>query len=177
VNIYKYIKKFNETVALSITLGMGTVWCVYLFFILSILPLVIPSWTTVVMYISTTIIQLVALPAIMVGQQLLGRNSELRAEQDHETILAEFSETKELHTNVNELLQNLVEEFAETKQIHENINVMITNEMTDSADIKELHAHMHRISEKVLANAAELQELSNNVSDIKNLIKDLHSKK
>jgi hypothetical protein len=44
----------------------------------------------------------------MVGQNLLGAKSEARAEQDHEMIMAELSEIKEMHAELKTLVEGKV---------------------------------------------------------------------
>ena len=68
----KGIEKFNAWIAVKITNGVGTMWCAYAFFCLDLLmlPPVIQSnsatvWVT---YVAQTVLQLVLLPIIMVGQ-------------------------------------------------------------------------------------------------------------
>jgi len=98
------IKTINELIAKYITLMVGTMWCVYAFAILVIIPLFFPATQTIVMYISSSFLQLILLPLIMVGQDILNRKSEKRAEEDHETLLEELSEIKELHKDLHTLI-------------------------------------------------------------------------
>lgn len=82
-----WLSRINTRIAVSITLGMSTMTCVYLFLALSMIPLMVPAWTTIAMYISSTIIQLVALPLIMVGQGLMSEAQERRAAEDHQALI------------------------------------------------------------------------------------------
>jgi hypothetical protein len=77
------LKKVNNELAILITTVMGSMACVWLFFAWSLLPLALPSWTAFCMYVSSTVIQLVALPMIMVGQKLLSKSAERREATDH----------------------------------------------------------------------------------------------
>jgi len=99
------ISKINDFVAARATLLMSTMWCVYVFFVWSLLPLVFPHLQAVVFYVSGGVIQLVALPLIMVGQNVLSRKSEERAQQDHETLMAEFAEMRQMHSDLHHLLK------------------------------------------------------------------------
>jgi hypothetical protein len=99
------MKRFNEWVAVKLTQGVGSMTCAYLFFIWSILPLAVPSMTNVVSYVSQSIIQLVLLSVIMVGQDIGNRRVEERAEQDHQAIMAEMAELKEMHEELHQLLK------------------------------------------------------------------------
>jgi hypothetical protein len=98
------IQKINEFVAARATLLMSTMWCVYVFLIWSLLPLAFPHLQAVVFYVSGGVIQLVALPLIMVGQDVLSRKSETRAQEDHDTIMAAFEEIKAMHKELQLVL-------------------------------------------------------------------------
>jgi len=84
------IIKFNYWIALKITNGVGTMWCAYAFVILDLfmLPPVIKAasimvWVT---YIAQTVLQLVLLPIIMVGQNVIQEQNEAKADTDHKTL-------------------------------------------------------------------------------------------
>ena len=73
----------NGKIALALTTAVGTMWCAYVFAILALL--VVPQaiqggLLTFVQWVSQTFIQLVMLSVIMVGQNILGRASDNRAD-------------------------------------------------------------------------------------------------
>lgn len=84
------IHKLNYWIAVKITNGVGTMWCAYAFVILDLvmLPPVIKAasvmiWVT---YIAQTVLQLVLLPIIMVGQNVIQAQNESKADVDHKTL-------------------------------------------------------------------------------------------
>jgi hypothetical protein len=84
------IFKFNNWLAVKITNGVGTMWCAYAFLILDLfmLPPVIKAasimvWVT---YVAQTVLQLVLLPIIMVGQNVIQAQNESKADTDHRTL-------------------------------------------------------------------------------------------
>jgi len=84
------ISKFNYWIAVKITNGVGTMWCAYAFFLIDLLmlPPVIKAnnvmvWVT---YIAQTVLQLVLLPIIMVGQNVIQTQNESKADTDHKTL-------------------------------------------------------------------------------------------
>lgn|GEM_PF-402278 len=86
----KGIARFNFWLAVKITNGVGTMWCAYAFLILDLLmlPPVIQAnniiiWVT---YIAQTVLQLVLLPIIMVGQNVIQAQNEAKADTDHKTL-------------------------------------------------------------------------------------------
>ncbi len=99
------IAKFNTSLALKITNGVGSMWTAYLFTLLALvsLPAILtqghfvpagtfPSWLisvsliALVAWIAQTFIQLVLLPIIMVGQNVIQAQNDAKANVDHHTL-------------------------------------------------------------------------------------------
>jgi uncharacterized membrane protein len=82
----------NARIAVALTKRVGTMWTAYSFAVLAIiglfaiLGLLTPIVALLVAWLSQTFIQLVLLPIIMVGQNVLGRHAELIAEEQYNTI-------------------------------------------------------------------------------------------
>lgn len=90
------INKINDYIAVKATILMSSMWCVYGFLGLAMLPMVWPAVSSAVQYLSSAVIQLVALPLIMVGQAILGMESERRAKKDHEALMVILKEVHAL---------------------------------------------------------------------------------
>ena len=112
----KGIKKFNYWIAVKITNGIGTMWCAYAFLAIDLfmLPPVIKAnsvmvWVT---YIAQTVLQLVLLPIIMVGQNVIQAQNEGKADADHRTLtylaMLQDEQMQELK-NQTETLEKLAE--------------------------------------------------------------------
>jgi hypothetical protein len=112
----KGISKFNYWLAVKITNSVGTMWCAYTFLIIDLfmLPPVIKAnsvmiWVT---YIAQTVLQLVLLPIIMVGQNVIQSQNEAKADTDHRTLtylaILQDDQMKELK-NQTEILVRLEE--------------------------------------------------------------------
>ncbi|MDD2822779.1 MAG: DUF1003 domain-containing protein [Candidatus Daviesbacteria bacterium] len=71
--------------AIFITKIVGTMWFVLACCVLVVIPLIVGSTLPIVQYISSGILQLILLPLIMVGQNLQGRYTEIRAQHDFDT--------------------------------------------------------------------------------------------
>lgn len=112
----KKINKFNEWLAVHATLVFGSMWTTYLFFCYGFLPLLFPDKMDKLLYWSNTV-QLWSLPLLMVGQNVLGRASEKRAETDHEMIATEFSEIKEMMNLLKDEISLQKDETAELTQV------------------------------------------------------------
>jgi hypothetical protein len=87
---------FNGKIGLLITTVVGTMWAAYLFTILALISLPSAFGThdliIIISWIAQTFLQLVLLPIIIVGQNILGKAQDKRSEQtykDAEAILAE----------------------------------------------------------------------------------------
>jgi len=97
VQVLRALQALNEEIARRVTLVISTMWCTYAFALFVLVPFVVPSAEMLVMYISSSFLQLVFLPLILVGQGVLQRESERRAKQDHEAILQELQELQDIH--------------------------------------------------------------------------------
>jgi len=98
------IGQFNSRLAVLITKSVGTMWAAYVFALLALISLpqalmafVRGDTVTGVSWLSQSFLQLVLLPIILVGQNVISASQDARAEADHETLTA-------LHTmNVRQL--------------------------------------------------------------------------
>lgn len=77
----------TDKLALFITRRVGTMGFFYFCLALVTLPLIFSWAMPTVQYLSSGFLQLTLLPLILVGQNLQGRHSELRAQHDYETNL------------------------------------------------------------------------------------------
>ncbi|MBV8716972.1 MAG: hypothetical protein JO020_19230 [Chloroflexi bacterium] len=95
---------FNNRLAVVITSSVGSMWAAYLFVLISLVsfPQALNAFlsgdtVTGISWLSQSFLQLVLLPVILVGQQVISAAQDARAETDHETLTA-------LHTiNVQQL--------------------------------------------------------------------------
>jgi hypothetical protein len=98
------VGQFNSRLAVLITKSVGTMWAAYAFALLALISfpqalLAFMRGDTVVgvSWLSQSFLQLVLLPIILVGQNVISASQDARAEADHETLTA-------LHTmNVRQL--------------------------------------------------------------------------
>jgi hypothetical protein len=85
--------RFNARLALLITKSVGTMWAAYLFALIAFisLPQAFTAFShgdtvTGVNWLAQSFLQLVLLPIIIVGQQIISTAQDARAEADHETL-------------------------------------------------------------------------------------------
>ncbi|MEO8609443.1 MAG: tetratricopeptide repeat protein [Chloroflexota bacterium] len=86
------IGRFNSRLAVLITKSVGSMWCAYVFALISLvsLPAAISSGNAIIIvsWIAQTFLQLVLLPIIIVGQNVQAAANDARAQSDHDTLLA-----------------------------------------------------------------------------------------
>lgn len=99
------MRQFNTKLALAITSGVGSMWSAYVFALLSLMSLpailveldpslrqTFPHWIinvsliTLIAWISQNFLQLVLLPIIMVGQNVIQDRQLAKADTDHHTL-------------------------------------------------------------------------------------------
>ena len=85
------VGRFNTGLAVYITKSVGTMWAAYAFTLIAVggaAAVVTHSefWTAVSVLVSQTFLQLVLLPIIIVGQNVISTSQDARAEQDHLTL-------------------------------------------------------------------------------------------
>ncbi len=95
--------RFNALFGLKITLVVGTMWAAYLFTILALfaLPSAITQGTYfVVVWLSSSFLQLVLLPIIIVGQNIQAAAADKRAEDTYKDAEAVLREAEEIQNHL-----------------------------------------------------------------------------
>jgi len=88
----------NTRIAVGLTKSVGTMWTAYAFAalavvgLMAIVGLLSPIVALLVVWISQTFLQLTLLPIIMVGQNVLGRKSELQADEQFNTTMTSYKD-------------------------------------------------------------------------------------
>lgn len=115
------MNSFNEVFAIKATKIFGNIWTFWLFSAWAFLPLIpfFNNYKETILYISSGFIQLAALPLIMVGQEILGRKSELRAQNDHEILNDQYVKIKDLIVELKDLHQDTHKLLADVKYTKE----------------------------------------------------------
>jgi hypothetical protein len=94
--------RFNTWLAVRITKTVGSMWIAYVFAAVALisLPAALASGQVIVIvsWVAQTFLQLVLLPIIIVGQNVIQAANDARAEADHETLSAVHMLTVEVHT-------------------------------------------------------------------------------
>ena len=110
--------RFNTWLAVRITKSVGSMWMAYLFAAIALisLPAAIASGQVIIIvaWIAQTFLQLVLLPIIIVGQNVIQAANDARAEADHETLVAIHQLTVEVHS-INESQSVILERLQGAK--------------------------------------------------------------
>jgi len=109
---------FNGRFALLLTTAIGTMWCAYAFAVLAFVAL--PSalgggLLPLIQWVSQTFIQLVMLSVIMVGQNILSRAADKRADMTYQDAEAIFHEAQQIQDHLkaqDEALDALLDKVA-----------------------------------------------------------------
>lgn len=106
--------RINTWLAVRITKSVGTMWTAYLFAALALIsfPAAIASGDVIIIvaWIAQTFLQLVLLPIIIVGQNVIQTANDARAEADHRTLSAIHNLTVEVHS-INEAQTTILQEL------------------------------------------------------------------
>lgn len=121
------LDRANESIAVKMTMLFGSIWCVYVFFVFSLIPVLMPQWQNTLLYISNCI-QLVALPALMVGNAVLSRGADRRASEDHQALLEILSDVREELADLKDRTAGLAQSASEALQRPELENVSISDQ-------------------------------------------------
>jgi uncharacterized membrane protein len=103
---------FNSKLAVTLTQGTGTMWTAYAFAVLAIIGLFgLLGWLNPFVFLLTTwisqqFLQLVLLPVILVGQNVLSHKAELQADE-------EFRTTMSTYHDIEQIMQHLSAQDAE----------------------------------------------------------------
>ena len=105
------VDTFNRYIAEKITAGVATMWCAYLFAIITLisLPNAIRSNDTLVIisWVAQTFLQLVLLSIIMVGQKSSSAKLEQTINETHDATLVELVELKVLSAEIQQVIKDL----------------------------------------------------------------------
>jgi hypothetical protein len=79
------VVRFNARLGLAITVIVGTMWCAYVFAGIALISLKdnLGSTQTLILWISSSFLQLVLLPIIIVGQNIQAKAADKRAEDTY----------------------------------------------------------------------------------------------
>ena len=112
------VVRLNARFGLRITVIVGTMWCAYVFAAIALisLPSNVHSTQNLILWISSSFLQLVLLPIIIVGQNIQAESADKRSEDTYKDAEIVLHEAREIQRHliaqdqqIAEILQELVE--------------------------------------------------------------------
>lgn len=96
------VGRFNAKVGLRITVIVGTMWAAYVFAAIAFisLPDNIHSTQLLILWISSSFLQLILLPVIIVGQNIQAKAADARAEATYNDAAAVLEEAKQIQAHL-----------------------------------------------------------------------------
>ena len=94
--------RINAKVGLTITVIVGTMWAAYVFAAIALVSLP-DNWhstQTLILWISSSFLQLVLLPVIIVGQNIQARAADQRAQATYDDAAAVLEEAKQIQAHL-----------------------------------------------------------------------------
>jgi len=111
----------NGKLGLFVTTIVGTMWAAYLFTLLALvsLPSAIDSGDTIIIisWIAQTFLQLVLLPIIIVGQNILGKTADKRSEQTYHDAEAILHECMQIQAHLSAQDDVVTKQIADLRQL------------------------------------------------------------
>lgn len=97
-----FMGRVNAALGLRITVIVGTMWAAYVFGAIALisLPSNIHSTQTLILWISSSFLQLVLLPIIIVGQNIQARAADKRSEATYNDAVAVLEEAKQIQSHL-----------------------------------------------------------------------------
>jgi hypothetical protein len=146
---------FNTRLAVVLTQGTGTMWTAYVFAALAIIGLFgLLGWLNPFIFLLTTwisqqFLQLVLLPVILVGQNVLSHKAELQADE-------QFSTTMSIYHDIEQIMQHL---SAQDAELLRHAKMLIHLLEKNGISLQQLEAevgsasHLEAYTEKLSSNA------------------------
>jgi hypothetical protein len=98
------IARFNARIGLKITIIVGTMWAAYLFTVLALVSAPSAFGTgnllIIVAWIAQTFLQLVLLPIIIVGQNVLAKSADARSQATYDDASAILVESQQIQAHL-----------------------------------------------------------------------------
>ena len=111
-----WMGRLNNKLGLLVTVAVGSMWCAYLFSVLALLALpdAIKQGTYyVVVWLSSSFLQLVLLPIIIVGQNIQAKASDARAQATYDDASAVLDKATQIQSHLLQIQDHLESQDAQ----------------------------------------------------------------
>lgn len=142
----------NEKVAILLTKSVGTMWTAYTFAVIAIVGLFAilgvftPIVALLVAWASQTLIQLVLLPVIMVGQNVLGRKAELQADEAFKTTMSTYHDIEQIMQHLSAQDAELLRQARMLIHLLEKNGITLQQLEADVSHASRLEAYTQNLS-------------------------------
>lgn len=168
-DVHEHIKSrdgLNTRIAVALTKGVGSMWTAYLFTVLSFIGLfgllgwLNPFTFLLATWISQQFLQLVFLPILSVGQNVLGKHQELVTEETAKNTRALLHQIMQLAKHLNTQDEQLLTIGAKSSEIQEVRRVQMDHESL----LVSTKSDLDRLTQLVEAVDRRLQALQKKAS-------------
>jgi hypothetical protein len=150
----KKAEGFNSAVAVTLTKSVGSMWTAYLFVMLAVaglfglLGLLSNDVYLLVAWASQTLIQLVLLPVIMVGQNVLSRKAELQADEQFDTTMSTYHDIEQIMQHLSAQDDELLRQAKMLIQLLEKSGITLKDLEAEGASTSHLEAMTAQLQPK-----------------------------
>ena len=95
------LRRTSDRLILWTAATLGSSACVYLFFLFPLIPLLWPATLDVVQFVSSGVLQLVALPVLAVAAGIEGMRTRAQAREQHDAMIEMMREIREMHAELH----------------------------------------------------------------------------
>lgn len=137
MKILKKLTNFNEKLGVILSDGLSSMQMFYIVFFCVVLPLLVEHPSSLIawiQYLSTAILQAVALPLLGFTTKKSGDAQEKVIKESHDILINQFVELKNLH----DMLLNEIKERTE----HSDEQLLMMDQ------VKEIHEHIHNLEKR-----------------------------
>ena len=143
---------FNTRLAVVLTRYTGTMWTAYIFTVLAIIGLFgLLGWLNpfvflLATWVSQQFLQLVLLPVIMVGQNVLGRKTELQADEQFHTTMSTYHDIEQIMQHLSAQDTELLRQAKMLIHLLEKNGISLQQLETEGATITHLDSFVQPYS-------------------------------
>jgi hypothetical protein len=137
MKLLKKLTNFNEKLGVILSDGLSSMQMFYIVFICVVLPLLFEHPSSLIawiQYLSTAILQAVALPLLGFTTKKSGDVQEKVIKESHSILINQFNELKDMH----DMLLNEIKERTE----HSDEQLLMMEQ------VKEIHEHIHNLEKR-----------------------------
>ena len=149
---------FNTKLAVALTHGTGTMWTAYTFAVLAIIGLFgLLGWLNPFVFLLTTwisqqFLQLVLLPVILVGQNVLSHKAELQADEQFHTTMSTYHDIEQIMQHLSAQDAELLRQAKMLMHLLEKNGISLQQLEAEVGKTSQLEAYTQKLPTNAPAN-------------------------